>query len=81
MALVGIVGGPIRQIVIAAAILARIDGASGDRAAATARLQALASECNFAALSARARAHLERAAHGIGLAVEPLPTPETDRLH
>jgi hypothetical protein len=69
------------EIVIATAILARIDGASGDRAAATARLQALASECDLTTLSARARAYLERAARDIGLAVEPLPTTETDRLH
>jgi predicted ATPase/class 3 adenylate cyclase len=69
------------EIVIATAILARIDGVSGDRAAAAARLQALASEYDLTTLSARARSCLERAARDIGLAVEPLTMTETERLH
>jgi hypothetical protein len=61
------------EIVIAGSILARADCADGDRLAATARLQALMSECDFATLSARARTNLERAAHDIGFALERLP--------
>jgi tetratricopeptide (TPR) repeat protein len=65
------------EIVVATSILARAECAAGDRSAATARLQALASECDFATLSARARANLEQAAHDIGvvLARPPLRQP------
>jgi class 3 adenylate cyclase len=61
------------EIVVAASILARAECASGDRSAATARLQALMSECDCAILSARARVSLERAAHDIDFALERLP--------
>jgi class 3 adenylate cyclase len=61
------------EIVVAASILARAECASGDRSAATARLQALMSECDCAILSARARVSLERAAHDIDFVLERPP--------
>jgi len=54
------------EIIVAGSILARMECASGDPAAADARMQALLSEYDVATLSARARGNLEMAAHDIG---------------
>ncbi len=61
------------EIVVAGSILARADYAEGDRSAAIARIHGLDSEWDRAALSARARDHLERATRDIGLALERTP--------
>jgi class 3 adenylate cyclase len=61
------------EIVVAGSILACAECAGGDRSAAIGRMQAFMSECDFATLSARARANLERAAHDIGFALERPP--------
>jgi predicted ATPase/class 3 adenylate cyclase len=58
------------EIVVAGSILACVECAGGDRPAAISRLQALMSGCDFATLSARAKANLERAAQDIGFALE-----------
>jgi hypothetical protein len=58
------------EIVVAASILARLECARGDQAAADARMQALLSEYDVAALSARARASLGRAAQDIGFVLK-----------
>jgi predicted ATPase/class 3 adenylate cyclase len=64
------------EIVVAVSILARAEYTYGDRPAASARLQALMCECDFATLSARARTSLERAAHDIGFALAGDPTQD-----
>jgi predicted ATPase/class 3 adenylate cyclase len=61
------------EIVVAGSMLARADYADGDRSAAIARIHGLNSEWDRAALSARARDHLERATRDIGLALEHTP--------
>jgi hypothetical protein len=59
------------EIVVATSILARVECVGGNRPAAIARIHALASECDVATLSARARTSLERAAQEIGLVSAP----------
>ncbi len=58
------------EIVVAYSTLARLDCAEGQRSAAIERLQSLASECELATLSARARASFERAADEVDFAYE-----------
>jgi tetratricopeptide (TPR) repeat protein len=58
------------EIVVATSILACTECLGGNRSAAIARIQALASECDLATLSARAKASLEQAAEDVGIGLE-----------
>ena len=66
------------EIVVATSILARIECAGGNRAAAIGRIQGLVSEYDFSSLSARATTHLKRAANDIGLALQFLPASKKE---
>ena len=61
------------EIAVAGAVLARALAADGDRSAAAACLKDLVSNHDLADLSARARAHMEAAARGIGLSLPTSP--------
>jgi hypothetical protein len=60
------------EIAVAGTLLARALAADGDRAAAMACFGDLASTCEPASLSARARAHVEAAAREIGVPMSKL---------
>jgi class 3 adenylate cyclase len=66
------------EVAVATAILARIECAGGNRAAAIARIHALVSDCDFSNLSARARTNLQRATDDINVAVEFPPANKKD---